>query len=326
MPSKKCAQQDKKSKFFFISLLISSIAAIAFLIVQGIRIELPFLSNPIIFYSNHHCDNHKLLFIQLIDRAQDSIDLSIFALTDRDVIHHLNRKAKEGLTITVYYDDHNSPNLESKLNQRIQSIKKSHCHLMHQKILIIDETIALFGSTNITLSSLLYHQNILVSIYHPQLAKWLKANMNINGQDGHFHSGSTHIHLYTMPDTTHKAINHLLQCIEKAQIKIHGALFALSHQKIIHALQNAYQKDIDVSFILDRGQGNRHCSGFPIHLSKSYELMHQKACYIDHDIAILGSVNWTHSGFKKNRDLLVIFENLSPQQMKQFKIKTHPQL
>jgi phosphatidylserine/phosphatidylglycerophosphate/cardiolipin synthase-like enzyme len=38
--------------------------------------------------------------------------------------------------------------------------------------------------------------------------------------------------------------------------------------------------------------------------------MHHKLCLIDNKIFITGSANWSKSGFKKNEEVLVIFDKL----------------
>jgi phosphatidylserine/phosphatidylglycerophosphate/cardiolipin synthase-like enzyme len=47
--------------------------------------------------------------------------------------------------------------------------------------------------------------------------------------------------------------------------------------------------------------------------------MHHKLCFIDDHTLITGSSNWSKSGFKKNEEVLVIFDKLEDSNLEQCK-------
>ncbi|MDN3504884.1 MAG: phospholipase D-like domain-containing protein [Rhabdochlamydiaceae bacterium] len=259
-----------------------------------------------------------MLLIEAISKAQKSIDIAIFSLTDSQIIDLLNTKAKSGISISIYYDHKHSSNLEKKLSPLISLTKKRKCRLMHHKIIVIDDELSLLGSTNLTSSSIHYHSNILAAIYHPPLAIWLKENFQEGEKNAHFEIEGRFIDLYLMPDKKAIALNSLLKQIDNANQSIKGSLFSLTHPKIISAISAAKNRGCEVFFSLDKGQGNRDRNEFPIALSKGYELMHQKNCVIDDQVVMMGSSNWSKSGFKTNQEFFIILTHLSKNEVKNF--------
>lgn len=305
-------------KLFFTGLFSISILAIALLVRGGTTLSLPNPSTPLSFYSNHQRENHKLLIINAINSARSHIDLAIFSLTDRDLIAHLNNQAKRGIRVRIYYDDRHSRSLEKWIDPSITLVKKSGCKLMHHKILIVDRSLILLGSTNFTPSSLLYHDNMLVGLFSHEIGQWLIENLTEKDRHRSFEIEGHTITLHLMPDKSHQAIEHLTYLLEKSEKRIDLSLFALSHPKLIEKLENSRAK---VHAVLDSGQGNRKRKEIAHRLSSGYELMHQKCALIDGHTAIVGSANWSKSAFRSNQDFLLIIENLTQEEAKTFEAR-----
>lgn len=66
-------------------------------------ISLPSEENPIVFYSNQTRQDLKLLFSRAIQRAKSSIFLSVYGITDKDILNKLKARSEEGLSIHIEY-------------------------------------------------------------------------------------------------------------------------------------------------------------------------------------------------------------------------------
>ena len=77
------------------------------------------------------------------------------------MISLLSQKAAAQLKETIYYDPQSSPNVRSMLpNAEVHPIRGDG--LMHHKIMILDEEVVFLGSTNMTVSSLRMHDNLVI--------------------------------------------------------------------------------------------------------------------------------------------------------------------
>lgn len=254
-----------------------------------------------------------------IKQSKASLDIQIYALSDKPLIQLLNKKSHSS-HISIYFDPSASKELEKKLDKTIQLIPYTHHGLMHRKITVIDKKISLIGSANYTSASLFWHYNNLCVIHSEKLAEFLSLKKR---GSCHFEYGKA----YLLPDYKNYALMHVISKIENAKKNIHLAMFSLTHQKILESLENAINKGIKVFLYIDKGnlkQKNnplipviKKCE--KVFIQKTPVLMHHKLCFIDEDTLITGSSNWSKSGFKKNEEVLVIFDKLEETNKQQCK-------
>ena len=102
------------------------------------KIETPSEGN-VLFFSNQTGHDLTKTIMNAIDSAKKSITISIFNISDINIISALNKKAEEGVEIFLFTDAHASwPGLK-KLHKAINKHLWKTTALMHQKILIIDK-------------------------------------------------------------------------------------------------------------------------------------------------------------------------------------------
>ncbi len=124
-----------------------------------------------ILYSNVCHDDLAKMFTEAIQSAHQSILLIIYSLSDTKLIHALNAQAEKGVVVKVIHDGSTPPAGFQKLCAGIDHEKAQQSGLMHQKILVIDSEKVLIGSANMTGESLRIHDNLVVGLINPQLAK-----------------------------------------------------------------------------------------------------------------------------------------------------------
>jgi phosphatidylserine/phosphatidylglycerophosphate/cardiolipin synthase-like enzyme len=309
--------------FIFLSFLL-----FVFFVKQGTVVHLPTLQQQIQFYSSHNQQDLKLTFVEALQRAQRKIILSIFTLKDPHLIAWLNKKAKHGIDVTIYFDKDHNIDLIDRLDPLIKKIPYQHAGLMHRKILLVDDRLTILGSANFTKNSLWEDDNLVCGIYHEDLASWLEKHLTHYNLQESFYSASGDFSCYLTPDKKRIGIEKLVQTIETAEKKIQIAMYTFTHPEVIKALAKAKKKGVSLEIYLDKQMKFQNSlikqKGFnEIKSSITYGyrpyLLHHKCAFIDEKTFIMGSTNWTNAGFLKNQDFLIFFENLPPKQLEYLK-------
>lgn len=295
------------------------------LVVASIHIHFPNEQDPIHFYSNQTRNDIKILFQKAFKNATQSIFLSIYGISDPEILRVLHEKTEEGLLVKVKYDSSASVNLKKSLSPRAQLTTVKGPGLMHQKIAVIDKTQVFLGTANLTTTSLRHHANLLVGLFHPTLASYLENPtqpylcFDIQKQQGE---------IYLFPDPDALGLVRLISQIDLAKKKIVIAMFTLTHPTIAASLIEAKKRGVDVLVAVDyytaKGSSKKTLStlenaGVKVFLSQGRELLHHKWAVIDEITLVMGSANWTKAAFTKNHDFLLFLFPLTDPQILFFK-------
>ena len=299
-------------------LLISGIFSFyAWVIFVSTSVTLPSLNNPIIFYSNQTRQDIKLLFCQALKKANQSIFLSIYGLSDKKILTLLKQKIDENISVRVEYDKSASGSLKKILPSSL-AIKTQG--LMHRKIAVIDHTYVMLGSANLTTTSLRHHTNLVLALWAPHLAAFLE---NPTCTSFCFEIQNQQAEVFLLPDKEELGLTRILQQIGQAQKKIDIAMFTLTHPLIGDTLIEAKRRGVDVRIAIDyytaKGASKKvldalQKEGIRLFLSQGRELLHHKWAIIDDTTLVMGSANWTKAAFTKNHDFLFFLSPLSQKQ------------
>jgi phosphatidylserine/phosphatidylglycerophosphate/cardiolipin synthase-like enzyme len=303
------------------SKLLASIIFLAVLYTLLIRAalnpSLPSPKNPIVFYSNQERDDFRLALKKIFTNAQHSIHITMYAVTDEELLKKLYHRAQNGLSVKIWHDHKHEP-----LSTPLIATPVKAKGLMHRKIVITDEAYVFLGSANMTTSSLVLHDNLSVGFYHPPLAQFLKSPATAYFD---FSLEQLICRLWLLPDP--QALDYLAEQISHAKSSIFVAMFTLTHPKLLEALVEAQQRGVQVKVAVDhyaaRGASRKAVKflqeqNIPVVFSQGLQLLHHKWAYIDRSQLILGSTNWTKAAFAKNQDCLLFLHHLSAKQQKLF--------
>lgn len=102
--------------------------------------------------------------------------------------------------------------------------------------------------------------------------------------------------------------------IDAARVRILVQAYVFTSQKIADALIQAYQRNVEVQLLIDRGavvsRGSKINlllqAGIPIRIDKTVGLAHNKIMIIDDVCVLTGSFNWTDSAQTRNAENLVM--------------------
>lgn len=271
-------------------------------------------------YSNQTRQDIKQTFCKALERAKEAIFISVYGISDRQILKIVNKKVEDKISLRIEYDPSASGNLKKKFSScaDVRPIKSKG--LMHRKILVIDHALVFLGTANLTTSSLRHHANLVLGFYNPQLASYLERpeepcfSFVAKGQTGE---------IFMLPDPQNMGLKQLLSAIEKAKTTIYVAMFTLTHPELFNALSSAQKRGVDVRVAIDyytsRGASKKAMTamqkdGVKIILSQGKQLLHHKWALIDEDMLIMGSANWTKAAFSKNQDFLFFLSPLCKKQ------------
>jgi phosphatidylserine/phosphatidylglycerophosphate/cardiolipin synthase-like enzyme len=298
-------------------LLFAIVCAVlySFLIKTALYPSLPTVQNPCILYSNQKRDDFRLVLKKAFELSHQSIDIWMYAITDHLLLKQLESKARQGTYVHLYFDKKGgTPSLPDSLHPKVVKSKG----LMHRKIVILDEKMFFIGSANMTTSSLQLHDNLSIGIYHKEAAMFLKSPAAKSFKFG-FHQQEMKGILWLLPDL--KALEEIQSKLDNAKESIFVAMFTLTQKDLIQKLIRAHERGVKVIVALDRytasGASKKSIemlmqSGVQVLVSSGLPLLHHKWAYIDRDIFIMGSTNWTEAAFRKNDDILLFLEHLTP--------------
>lgn len=268
-------------------------------------------------------DDLKRVYSSVIEKTKKTLFAQIYGLSDPDLIAMLQKKAKSGIELGLFYDPSGSRSLEKILPS---SLPLQGPGLMHKKILIQDGSLILLGTANLTTTSLCMHDNVVIGIYHLGLAHFLEYGITNKYS---FQIGSQPAILWQLPDQQNECLSYLLEQIDKAQESIYLSLFTFTHPKIVNKLLEAKKRGVMIHLALDSYAANGSSKktakllqeqGIEVRISQGGgKLLHHKWALIDHSMLLLGSANWTKSAFAKNEDCLLALGGLTRKQDRYFR-------
>ena len=267
-------------------------------------------------------DDLHLLFCEALAKADRSIYLEMYSITDGSIISVVKNQALQGKKVEILADKSASPLLKKKIGPlAFPSIDSFYLHkgpgLMHRKIVVIDEELVLLGSTNFTKSSLNMHDNLVVAICDSSLAQFCQ------NRSPPWSYSNDQIRIWKLPETGKEALDTLRSLLSSAKKTIRVAMFTFSHKELAKELIDAHARGIDVQVALDhytREGSSKEIAdlllahGIPLLISQGAHLLHHKWVLIDGKTLVTGSANWTKSAFKKNKDLLFVIDPLDTTQ------------
>jgi phosphatidylserine/phosphatidylglycerophosphate/cardiolipin synthase-like enzyme len=288
-------------------------------------VALPSKDSPFVLYSSQTRHSIKQTLLRALCEARSSIYLSVYGLSDPDILKMLERQGNEGVSVSIEYDPSASLPLASLLHAPVRVMPMKTRGLMHRKIAVIDHARVFLGSANFTPTSLRHHGNLLLGLYHEGLARYLEApffnhfTFSLEGMTGE---------LFLLPDPSGNCVSALLESLRRAKRRIHIAMFTFTHEGLIEELIHAQERGVEVRVAVDyytaRGASKKALerlsqAGITPYLSQGQELLHYKWAVIDETELIMGSANWTRAAFAKNQDFLLFLSPLAPPNRKFFR-------
>lgn len=300
----------------FLSLFFS------WLVYSSLTPILPQPAEPPRLYSNQMQHDLRQVLLEAIKKAHSSISLIMFGLSDGAILSTISQQIHRGISTSVYYDPNGTYDVRDLLEGGdVRPVFSSG--LMHHKVLILDDATVFIGSANMTTQSLRMHDNLVIGFVNKKVASFLKEHMPDSSGYLRTMVGGQDVEFWLLPDPRGHALNALRKRIRNAARSIKLALFTFTHKGLLEELIAAHKRGAEVTVVIDMHSGlgasrevveRLRIAGIRLLFSQGIQLFHHKFAYIDEQMLVAGSANWTKAAFQKNCDSLVILHSLNEEQ------------
>lgn len=205
--------------------------------------------------------------------------------------------------------------------------------IMHNKFVIADSSVVWTGSCNVSDSGTGgYNANIGCVINSKSVALHYLDEFELMYVIGKFHRDKNKKHPESPKRFSIKGVdeltigfcpqnyvvqNSLIPRIEAATESINVSIFYLTHKYITDALIQAKRRGVKIKVIVDATSAqngySKHqllrAAGINVKTENWGGKMHMKACSIDNRYLVLGSMNWTSAGERKNDENYLLVDS-----------------
>lgn len=287
---------------------------------------------------NNNCETRACqALLNVIKNAQRTLDIAVYSISGQPLlIKELENAKKRGVVIRLIVDGKNlkKNNKDIKAlirlfpNTRGSRSSEYERGIMHNKFVIADGKTVYTGSANFTATGLSGFNSNLVLVFNSEKIadiytqefeqmynlkfsvkkeKILNKNFKFNGDDISF--------CFSPKDSCVEKL--VLPVIKGAKKEILMPMYTFTHKEIENELEKAAARGVDVKIIIDAAGaeaiGSRHHNlrrkGVAVKTENFAGKMHTKALFIDKEISIIGSMNYTASGDRFNDENIVLIKN-----------------
>jgi len=244
-----------------------------------------------------------------------TIDISVYLLSDDDVIAALSEAESRGVRVRVMLEEHpfggggsHAEDAESIADGGAQvRWSGSAVRFSHAKFAIIDEQVALILNQNLTTASFTGNREFGVVTSDPAI---VVQTQKIFERDWVHESPPDITSPLIMSPTTSRT--RYLELIGSAERSIDFYAEVIRDPEIVSALGDAERRGVSVRMIIDDTvdaddqdiAASLHAQGVDIRLA-GHVYIHAKLMVVDRDLAIVGSQNFTATSLDDNRELAV---------------------
>lgn len=279
-------------------------------------------------------DSSAAPIVEAINRAQDSVDVSVYLFTEAKVMNALKEAAARGVKVRVMLEpqvvgikDANKPTedqlraagIEVKTTPEIFSAGNK---VDHAKFIVVDKKELLFGTGNLVKSGLgegdpnFHNRDFWVRDTRAQSVGEASQLFDADWD----RRDSTSIDFKNLVVTPDNASQKLFDFIDNAKEKLYVYNQSLTDQPMIDRIIAAKQRGVDVKVMVNAPRGSTdkviqtkaklEAAGIDVAYYRQYETLHAKAMIADNK-AYIGSQNFTSGGLYNNRELGSIIDTPS---------------
>ncbi len=280
-------------------------------------------------------NNPLIGLTRTMQEAKKTLFGAFFDISSLEIADELISLKKKGIDVRIVIErDNVDKEAASRLIMAgIPVVTDTKPGLMHNKFMIIDESIVWTGSYNLTDNCTYKNNNNAIKIYSPELARIYISEFMEMFQDNIFANkkdltpfpslmnkyyvkiDQTDINVYFSPENNIERI--LLKRIEKAKETIHFMAFSFTSGPISDAMIQKNHDGVTVYGLFEkRGTKDKYSQfvkmkleGVPVRLDRNKHIMHHKVIIIDKRILITGSFNFSKNANKRNDENIIIIDN-----------------
>ena len=259
------------------------------------------------------------VIVQLLDAARSSVHLEMYELGRRELVDALLRAHRRGVAVTVVDDPSVDVTVASAGVLRAAGVDVVDYPVRpgmidHVKLLVVDDSLAVVGGINWGEPSWRHHDvdlevrgpavTSLEAVFERDLVtSGRRATVPVPPRDPGIVVATT----LPGPDIRPLA----LRLIDGARRTLDLELYVITDRGIVHAIEAAAARGVRVRVLLDPDQrpsdpyaAEMAAAGVPVRLFAALpgQKLHAKVGIADGRTVLLGSANWTNSGFGHNHE------------------------
>jgi len=268
-----------------------------------------------------------------IGRAQRSVEVASFDFDLVSIARALAQAKQRGVEVRVSIDGENleDPDVASLTGELealgVPVFYDQRQPFMHDKIVVIDDTIVWTGSMNLTTNDAYRNNNNMLRIASPELAANYLAKTDdiFAGQGGtagdsvlvnpQLRFGDATVQTMFAPDDP--VTDRIVERLAGARERVDLMAFAFTSDPIGDALLTARDRGVAVRAVMEsrnaKGTGSEfermRGAGIDIHADGNCYIMHHKVIVIDGRTVITGSFNFTRGAQEQNDENVLIVED-----------------
>lgn len=265
-----------------------------------------------------------------VAQATRRVDVAAFDLDTEPLVNALIDLETQGVTVRVVTDSDNEELSSIRRLRRngISVVTDDRSALMHNKFIVVDETVVWTGSLNYTSNGAYCNNNNAVRIASPQLAANYTAEMDEMYEQRRFgprspedtprprlRIGRVLVENYFAPEEEVAPI--IARVIEGGRSEILFMAFSFTYEEIGEAMLERAENGVTVRGVFENVGSESPFSYYPVFRDAGLStlsvrqdgnprLMHHKVIVVDQEIVIFGSFNFSASANDNNDENVLI--------------------
>lgn len=248
--------------------------------------------------------------VRAIDRAEKSINLTVFRMDDPIVQRALLEARKRGVRIRILISS-SARGWEEANRKLLKDVKKagiatkepagdSKSARYHYKTMTVDDEQALIFTFNPTRENLHYTRDFGIEVYNPAVALEINRLFDADWDDMPFEPDAESP-LLVSPYNSRAKMEALLA---SASESIHIADAKVEDPAIIKLLQKKAKAGVEVRILGDEKHSDKGPAGLEYRAVPRFKL-HAKLTIVDGKTAVIGSMNLRTESFDRRRELCI---------------------
>jgi phosphatidylserine/phosphatidylglycerophosphate/cardiolipin synthase-like enzyme len=268
---------------------------------------------------------------QAIDGVQATLDIAAFEFNNEVMTQAVLNAHERGVRIRIVTDDEHGLEDEDEsipvfIEAGIPVVDDDRSGLMHNKFMIMDNTVVWTGSMNYTRNGVYRNNNHLVALRSQRAVRAYQEEFNEMFERGEFgitsttgsaayNQDGTPVQIYfASEDNVVGAINAELAA---AKNTIRFLAFSFTQDDIGQAMFDADARGVEVTGVFElRGSetrfsemGRMFCSGWDVRQDGNPYVLHHKVIIVDDDTVLTGSFNFSANATESNDENLLVIRD-----------------
>jgi phosphatidylserine/phosphatidylglycerophosphate/cardiolipin synthase-like enzyme len=283
---------------------------------------------PSVYFAPYDQPDDQVLC--LLSAAKREVVIAHYNIRREVVIDKLIELKNRGVDVRVAVDQHNAGNewnvgddvMEAAGISIVRTKPPGGQALMHLKVTVIDDAIAMTGSFNWNETAALANDENMLVFKDPEVVSRYKQQVlevlgEVPRSKGNAQA-TPEVRVHFTPEEKTDAV--IAAELDKAQQNIDIAMFTYTNATIAAAVARAAQRGVKVRLVLERKQTglttndeSAERAGAQVvrgaNRIGAHSAMHQKYALIDNARVITGATNWTNAGTRTNEEDLLVIDN-----------------